>query len=381
MAQPRSAELPGGRSTWWGISLAVLVLILFFGLNPRDFRFANGAAWMPHGPGLRFDKYGIAFTERNFPAIPAPDLSIEVTLKTLSSGSDGFSLILAFHDGEDDNQLILGQWRNWLIVMNGDDYAHRRRLKRLSTSIENTAGKKITVTITSSDAGARIYIDGAPVSFRRDTVFTVPNGRAGTRLVVGNSVYGKHSWNGAIYDLSIFRSMLTAEAVNARYQSQRGSGTPPDTPAPVAHYSFGEGKGPRARDSAGSAHLFLPSGMTVLKKQFLAAPVAVSEGNTGLIQDFLLNLLGFIPLGFTLFTMLSRTLPSADHRRRLAAAVVGLGFAVSLLIETVQVWIPSRNSSVTDLLLNTLGTMVGIAICLWTSPQSTTESDVSTDSR
>ncbi len=372
--KPSSTRQPtiGGnrdRSRLWRIvTAAVLGLILFFGLNPRDFHFTNNVVWLTDEPGLRFEKYGIAHTDPVFPAAPSAALSLEIVLKPLSAGMDGFSLILALHSGDDETQLILGQWRNWLVVMNGDDYAHRRKLKRLSTSIEDIAGKEVFVTITSGNSGARIYIDGEPVAYRGDAAFTIPNGNAGTRLILANSVYGKHSWNGEIYGLAVYYRTLSPEVVKRRYLRWQASHNLSTGPRPVAQYAMTAGKGDRVIDRAGAANLQLPERMRILKKQFLSIPVAVAEGNSGLIQDLLLNLVGFIPLGFAL----CRAVPLGADRSRFRAvgAAVTVGFLVSLIIETLQVWLPSRNSSASDLLLNTLGTYVGIVTGMWTSPRS-----------
>ena len=363
-----------GSKLWRIVTAAVLGLILFFGLNPRGSHITNNVAWLSDGPGLRFEKYGIAYTDPAFPAAPSAALSLEMAIKPLSAGMDGFSLILAFHNGDDETQLILGQWRNWLIVMNGDDYAHRRNLKRLSTSIEGIAGKKAFVTITSGSSGARMYIDGEPVALRRDTTFTIPDGDAGTRLIVANSVYGKHSWNGEIYGLAVYHRTLSPTMVKNRYDRWQASHDLSTGPRPVAQYTMTEGKGDRVIDRTGAADLQLPARMSVLKKRFLSIPVAAAEGNSGLIQDLLLNLVGFIPLGFAL----CRAVPlvAGNCGFRAVGAVVATGFLVSLLIETLQVWLPSRNSSATDLLMNTLGTYVGTAIALWTSPRPHPSADV-----
>ena len=372
--QPTATGNLNRRRLWRIVTAAVLGIILFFGLNPRGFHFTNNVAWLSDGPGLRFKKYGIAFTDPVFPAAPSTTLSLETAIKPLSPGMDGFSLILAFHSGVDETQLILGQWRICLIVMDGDDYAHLRKLKRLSTSIEGIAGKKVFVTITSGNSGARMYIDGEPVAFRRDTTFTIPDGNAGTRLIVANSVYGKHSWNGEVYGITVYHRTLSPTVVRKRYDRWQASHDLSTGPRPVAQYTITEGKGARVIDRTGAAHLQLPERMSVLKKQFLSTPVAAAEGNSGLIQDLLLNLVGFIPLGFALCR--AAPLIAGNSSFRAVGAVVAAGFLVSLLIETLQVWLPSRNSSATDLLMNTLGTTVGIAIALWTSPHRYSPADV-----
>ena len=54
----------------------------------------------------------------------------------------------------------------------------------------------------------------------------------------------------------------------------------------------------------------------------------------------------------------------ATARRNLLLCI-GLCFMLSLIIELSQAWIPSRSSQVLDLLLNTLGGAVGVAVQRW----------------
>ena len=54
-----------------------------------------------------------------------------------------------------------------------------------------------------------------------------------------------------------------------------------------------------------------------------------------------------------------RTHPRAVGIRRAAALV---GFGVSLVLETAQLWLPMRYPSVDDLVLNTLGCVLGLLL-------------------
>jgi glycopeptide antibiotics resistance protein len=74
-----------------------------------------------------------------------------------------------------------------------------------------------------------------------------------------------------------------------------------------------------------------------------------------LLIDILGNIVVFVPLGFGLAGLWwgGRGLPQVILRVALS------GFALSLFIELVQLSIPSRVTDVTDLILNTVGVILG----------------------
>jgi glycopeptide antibiotics resistance protein len=79
-------------------------------------------------------------------------------------------------------------------------------------------------------------------------------------------------------------------------------------------------------------------------------------------RDALVNLIGFAPLGFF-------AVAAARRRGRVApaSAVAGalvLGAALSLGIELIQVQLPARVSSATDVAFNVVGTALGAWLAL-----------------
>lgn len=73
------------------------------------------------------------------------------------------------------------------------------------------------------------------------------------------------------------------------------------------------------------------------------------------VVEFTANILMFVPMGALLTLLLGR------ERWWLALA---LGVMATLTIEFVQLFLPARFSDARDLLANTLGTLLGIAIVL-----------------
>jgi len=64
----------------------MLVAILIFVLRPKDLSFSNSVGWITGQPGIRFGKYGIAYTARFLASIrekaDAPNgFSVEIALK------------------------------------------------------------------------------------------------------------------------------------------------------------------------------------------------------------------------------------------------------------------------------------------------------------
>ena len=75
------------------------------------------------------------------------------------------------------------------------------------------------------------------------------------------------------------------------------------------------------------------------------------------------NLVMFLPFG-VLGVLLLADVRRRWSLRRVALAVTAAGFALSALIETVQLAIPGRVSTLQDVLLNGAGALVGAACCV-----------------
>jgi len=352
-----------------GLSVVILLVILFFGLRPKGFNFANNVGWTHDQSGISFSKYSLAYTDpisefSKEDGLGANGFSVEIALKP-SSAEEGFNLILTLHNGDDEDQFLVGQWRSWIITMNGDDYDHKRRIKRISVNNASRPPAVQFLTITTGKEGTKVYIGGILIRTEKDLTLSIPYGDK-SRLTIGNSVYGKHSWHGEIYGLAFYGYALADNEVsghfrrwsNSRNFNFAGEGKP------YILYLFDEKGGNTALDHSGNNHpLKIPSKMPVLEKEILATKWGRLEINSRSLQDMVVNLVGFIPLGFILQATFYQ---AGSYPKKYGFLItIAMCFTVSFAIEIVQAWMPSRSSSQMDLICNTAGSVIGIFMAHW----------------
>jgi hypothetical protein len=181
-----------------GLSIAILFVILSVGLRPKDSSFYNHVDWIADQSGIRFGRYCLAYTYLFNDFIKednsdADAFSFEMALKPASFGGREFKFIMALHNGNDSDQLVIGQWRSWLIFMNGDDYANRKNTHWGALDIASHSSKVKFFTLTTGKARTDLYFDGKPVLSRKKLMLKIP-GKGKTRLLLGNSAYGKRPW-------------------------------------------------------------------------------------------------------------------------------------------------------------------------------------------
>jgi VanZ family protein len=82
--------------------------------------------------------------------------------------------------------------------------------------------------------------------------------------------------------------------------------------------------------------------------------------------DLVQNVIGYLPLG----ALLALRLVSRGSATIAVIATVCCGFLLSLSLETIQVFVPGRQSSAMDLLMNTLGTTVGALVTVFAASRN-----------
>jgi len=348
--------------------ILVLICILFFGLRPRDYNFSNNVAWLDGHSGLRFGKYGIAYTQPFDESLlrkvtTANGFSITLDIKPQADHTNGFGLILCIHDGDDGQQLIVGQWRSYIVAMNDDDYAHKRRVPRIVYNLSDQNSKRTVLTITTAKPGTRMYANGRPVKENRNLRLHVPAGDA-VRLIVGNSVYGKHAWQGVLHGLVLHDHCLLQTNASLQFEnlSKTKMLTSGEKSDALLFYRFDNGDAGSVVQDLGSSgmDLHIPKTAAYMSRTWLSSSFRNAELDRGFFMDTAINLVGFVPLG-CLAMMILKTTFSRSTAQALLISVLA-GFLLSLGIETIQAWLPSRSSSLLDLIMNTFGTFGGAMI-------------------
>jgi len=342
------------------VCLLVLCGILLAGLLPfRGPR--NGVTWLGNQSGVRLSGHSTLWSSGSFPVLDGGNgdsCSIEMWLQPgLARDS---SIILSFSTPENPLELTLHQYRSLLIVETrvpggwhpasiiGADGVFRQ-------------GTPVFVTISSGREQTAMYVNGALAR-------TFPGSRIGPdcrgRLVFGTSPTMDESWRGQVRGLALYGGELTADQVRQHYETWTRGGSPAisDREDAVGLYLFNERSGDVVHNSiATGINLEIPARYKLVHQLFLQ-PFWHEYKPTGAYwKDILINIVGFMPLGFFFFAYWSAVRPI----RRAALVTTVLGFAVSLTIEVLQSQIPTRDSGTTDLITNTLGTFLGAQLYGW----------------
>src|SRR5208282_2698617 len=132
----------------------------------------------------------------------------------------------------------------------------------------------------------------------------------------------------------------------------------------VALYLFNERRGSVVHNQVDPAtDLLIPEHYFVLRAPFLLPAWDEYYPGWGYWRNLSINVGGFIPLGFVFCAYFSKI-------KRPVLASIFLGFTVSLSIEVLQAFLPTRDSGTTDIITNTLGSAIGAWFCSCSAVQA-----------
>lgn len=346
---------------------SVLFGILVAGLWPFHAP-ENQVSWLSEGGGLLFGDYGSLLSAGAFNVSKSnKGASIEILLEP--SLIDDAGTILSFYSpNSGSTSFALRQSLDDLALLRKDlRQRHTGRAARIYADHVFRPRMPVFLTVSSSEGGTLVYVNGALARMSRD--FRISSEDLSGQLVIGNSSVTTDTWSGRLRGLAIYDRQLSARQVAQNYQSWVGSGRPsvPAADGTVALYLFNESKGNTVHNFVDSTtDLLIPQRFFVLHEPFLVRPWNEYFPGWSYWKDVGVNIVGFIPLGF-LFYAYFALLRRLEHP---AAVTVAFGCAVSLTIEVLQAFLPTRNSGMTDLITNTGGTLLGVICCAWAAKQN-----------
>ncbi len=348
---------------------AILCSILLVGLWPLTPYPKNKVAWLENENGLRFGHYGTILSADAFKPTDveggAP-CSLEIWSKPgLINDSN---TMLAFYSPEQlvsfsmhqstDDLLFQRQNRNW-----------QGRVSDVHIYVDDVLrqGTATFITLTASAQGTAIYVDGALA--KSSLHFGLSSRDFAGQLVVGTSPVDNQSWSGDLLGLAIYDRMLTSTEVLEHFNSWTKNGRPAisEKEGATALYLFDERARSVIHNQVRSApDLYIPDHYLIVRQTLLEVPWKEYHPGWGYYKDVLINIVGFIPLGFVFCAYFS----SVMHLKRTQLITILLGFTVSLTIEVLQGFIPIRASGMTDVITNTLGTTIGAMVFRWKITQT-----------
>ena len=338
------------------ICLVVTAVILLAGLWPFNFRPENKVRWLQDQNGVEF--FGQAIIDSTIPLfqhsnIPINSISVELCLQSSTDSISHIGHIFSILDDHGSEIFFVGQWRSHLLL--GKGIHGKKTYREVGIRDALKKGEKRFVTITSGTDGTNIYADGLLLkSSPRFHLFSMKEKPSG-RIILGNSPRGGEYWTGNLLSLAIYDRALTGEEVSRHSQSEG-----PREGGLIARYLFDEHSGTSAHDSVGGYHLVIPSRFEVLKKTILVPPWKDFRLTHSYLMDIVTNILGFIPFGFFLSAYLRMRKPHSNFRRLLLSMIIA--GCISLFIELIQVYLPTRNSQLTDVITNTIGAIIGVIL-------------------
>lgn len=349
------------------MSLIVLCGILVAGLWP--FRAPrNEVSWLSQSNGLSFGKYGSILSAgvlAEDPREKGGPCSLEIWLEPRRIENTG--TILGFYRPEANAvTFAVRQYHAGLVLERTTQGSfHDAKKATVSVYVDKVFNHQgpVLVTITSNQTATTVYADGT--FLRKSTEFGLSRRDLTGRLVVGNSPVAAADWSGQFRGLAIYDRALTADEVSQHLlgwnKSEQEAFARKDGAA--ALYLFNEGSGNVVHNQTGSATaLLIPDRFFVLSEPFLKRPWDEFHSNWSYWKNVFINIGGFIPFGFVFHAYFI----SARNSSGAVAKTIALGVVTSLTIEVLQAFLPTRDSGMTDLMTNSLGTAVGLIISMRT---------------
>jgi hypothetical protein len=350
----------------WTTGANILKVVCFFTLSG----ILVAGLWPFHAPanqvswvdaGLRFGRYGVVLgTGKLAGSRTSNENSFSLGVWIVPGFASDSSTVLAFDAPERPRRFSLLQSSSDLELLSENSGSETlNNDARLYVPDVFRKGRPVFVTVTAGRGQTVVYIDGTPA--QRTSKFPLSAEDLTGEVVVGTSPVQNDSWTGDLRGLEIYGRELNPTEVSRNFEGCIEHGRPDvgKDRSNLALYLFREGGGNRVRDQARSGvDLYIPEKFIIPHEKLLEAPWKEYHSGWSYWTNILINIGGFVPLGFFVLACFG---PEPGARR---AAVLTIAFcgAVSLTIEILPGFLPTRDSGLTDIITNTLGGALGVML-------------------
>ncbi|MCJ7580078.1 MAG: VanZ family protein [Candidatus Aminicenantes bacterium] len=350
----------------------ITIGLLFVGLWPFDFSPKNKAFWVSNGKGLYFDGKkrnwklsvgSIAYLSSlssswQIPMAGKGSLTIAIHLQPEEDTNGGVPHILSLVEKSGKVVLYLGQWKQSLIVRwFSSKQKSSRDLREISVGKALLKEKSQWLMIVSNQKETTLYVgDEIEERFPGTSLLTEGSSVRDYKVVLGNSPEANSPWTGTILDLALYDRSFDKKKV---FELLKGSflDVNSDLDGLISAFNFEGEEGARNSDISGNGNVIVVPKQIISKGKVLEWPDKIFRTNNSIVIDLVVNVCGFIPFGFLLLLWFKDT-KRWNHRYNFLIVIL-IGGLISLGIEMSQVYIPARDSSLADVLYNTVGTLLG----------------------
>lgn len=335
---------------------AILCAILIAGLSPFTSHPRNEVKWLTNENGLHFGEYASILSSAPLRWEGSPDgpCSIEFWMQPGVIGDS--NTMLAFDSPGAPERFRLKQSLDDLVLSWKSSSEKDPKERTLSVPHALHQDVPVMITLTSGPDGVSVYLNG--VLARSSSTLSITRRDLTGQIVIGNSPWADDSWSGVLHGIGLYARDLTATEVQQNYTDWTTSGQPKTVAEAqaTAIYRFDERAGSVVHNQVpGGIDLYVPGHYLVLHPRFLAVFWRPTDWGWGFWKDNLINVFGFVPLGFFFCVYFSRWMPI----KRAILLTIVFGCVVSFVIEATQYYLPTRDSDSRDWLNNTLGTILG----------------------
>jgi VanZ family protein len=332
----------------------IWVCIFVAGLWPFNFIPKNRIHWLLDGAGLLFDDYGQVYSSAPLVLPRGPDGVAEVTIemaftpsKSYQDSSAVFSLV-----NQDKVVFAIGQSLTDLFLQGSFRRSRDKPISKLWIDDACDNARELFLTVTLDSRHVDLYLDG---HLARSFPVSTQAGNVSGKLLVGHSVKGGQ-WSGSVARLAILDGTLDAADISRRYAQWTATRhLDKDVNHRAAAYDFvTPAKGFVRNVGETGPDLIIPKTFRLLRSTVLEWP---DHLNRSVAVDAVVNIAGFVPFGVVTFLCLRFW--TGWSISRCVAMTILVGSSISLAVELLQVLLPTRDSSLADLITNILGTAIG----------------------